>query len=134
MNPSGKNEVYHENLLKNGLSHDINEFKRFTMIATSTGDLQLVGQWDELTKRLNIPYFNLTCCGLHAFAFISLGNDYSYKEINKKDNSVSKVWNISSLSLNDTLDWRTADKNKEFIAAIASIYHVYFSDLQGSKE
>lgn len=46
MNPSGKNEIFHENLMKNILNHDVNEFKRYTMIATSTNNLEEVAQWD----------------------------------------------------------------------------------------
>jgi len=46
MNPSGKNEVFHINLIKNVLNIDINEFKRYSMIATSTSDLEEVAQWD----------------------------------------------------------------------------------------
>jgi len=62
------------------------------MIATSTTDFELMAKWDKFSKKLNIPYYNMVCCGLYSFAFISLGQNYHYKEVNKKDNSVSKVW------------------------------------------
>lgn len=90
------------------------------MIATSTGDLALAAKWDDFARIINVPYYNLVCCGLHAFVFISLGRCYSYREINKKDNSVAKVWSIESLALDQAVDWTKAHKNKEFIAAIAS--------------
>lgn len=83
-----------------------------------------MSSWDNLSRRLNIPYYNLICCGLHAFSFISLGSAYAYKEINKKDNSVSKIWTIDSLTVQEALDWKNATKNKEFIAAIYSKLYV----------
>lgn len=83
-----------------------------------------MSSWDDLSRRLNIPYYNLICCGLHAFSFISLGSAYVYKEINKKDNSVSKIWTIDSLTVQEALDWKNATKNKEFIAAIYSKLYV----------
>ena len=90
------------------------------MIVTSTGNFEKAGLWDSLTRRLNIPYYNLVCCGFYSFAFISLGSQYQYKEINKKDNSVSKIYTIESLTLEESLEYKGALKNKEFIAAIAS--------------
>ena len=50
-----------------------------------------------------MPYYNLVCSGLYAFVFISLGSEYTYKEINKKDNTVSKIWKIKSLSIPQAL-------------------------------
>lgn len=76
--------------------------------------------WDDLARRLNIPYYNLVCCGLYAFAFISLGSGYTYKEINKVDKTVNKIWTVDSLKVGEALDWKNSQKNKEFIAAIQS--------------
>jgi len=69
------------------------------MIATITANLQLAAKWDLLARSINVPYYNLVCCGLHAFVFISLGQSYTYSEINKKDNLATKIWNIKSLEL-----------------------------------
>jgi ubiquitin-like 1-activating enzyme E1 A len=45
----------------------------------------LAHKWDEISKKVNIPYYNLVCCGLYSFAYISLGSDYNFVEIDKKD-------------------------------------------------
>lgn len=120
MNPAGKNEVVEEELLGRVEQLRREDFRRYTMIATSTGDLCLASKWERFARSIGLPYYNLVSCGLYGFVFISLGSDYSYREINKKDNSVSKVYTINSLSLEEALDWQCADKNREFIAAIAS--------------
>ena len=79
MNPTGKNEYFDENLLENVDKYEEGFFKRFTILATSTPDFTLASKWDKLSKKLNIPYYNLVCCGLHAFVYISLGQLYQYK-------------------------------------------------------
>jgi ubiquitin-like 1-activating enzyme E1 A len=83
MNPSGKNEVFDENLLNNLDKYQDDFFKRFTIIATSTKWFSIAEKWDAMSKRLNVPYYNLVCCGLYGFVFISLGSNYEYREINK---------------------------------------------------
>lgn len=60
---------------------------------------EVVNKWDQISKKANIPYYNQLGCGLYAFAYISLGSRYEYKEINKKNKQVSKIWEISSLTL-----------------------------------
>ena len=92
------------------------------MIATSTTDFSIIREWDEISKKLNVPYFNLVCAGLFSYVYISLGSNYVYKEINKADNTVSKIWTIPSLTLDEALEWQKAEKNKEFIASIYGIY------------
>ena len=99
MNPSGKNELVTDNLLLNLSKLTDEEYKKFTIIVTSTPDFQLMEQWDNLTKRLNIPYYNLVCSGLFAFSFISLGQSYTYKTIDKQKNKISKINTIDSLPL-----------------------------------
>jgi hypothetical protein len=90
------------------------------MIATSIANFALASKWDEFARKINVPYYNLVCCGLFGFVFISLGSHYTYKDINKKDNTVTKIYNIKSLTLPQALEWSRADKNKEFIGAISS--------------
>jgi len=46
MNPTGKNEVFNENLLNNLDKHTEAEFSKYTMIATSTGNFDLAAKWD----------------------------------------------------------------------------------------
>lgn len=69
-------------------------------------------KWDEISKKANIPYYNQLGCGLYAFSYISLGACYEYKEINKKDKQVSKIWEISSLNLEDCLKKENLNKSK----------------------
>ena len=78
MNPSGKNEIVLENLLNNVDQYTDDKFKAYSFIATSTTDFGVMAKWDALSKRLNIPYYNLVCCGFFSFAFISLGSKYEY--------------------------------------------------------
>jgi hypothetical protein len=103
MNPTGKNEVFDQDLVNNIEKLSGEDFKRYTIIATSISDLALAAKWDDFAKKINVPYYNLVCCGLFAFVFISLGSEYTYKEINKKDNTISKVWTIKSLNLAEAL-------------------------------
>ena len=92
------------------------------MIVTSTGNFDLMSKWDILTKKLNLPYYNLVCCGLFSFAFISLGAEYTYKAIDKQKN-VSQEWSIQSLAVSEALNSQKADRLKEFIGAIQSNYY-----------
>lgn len=39
-------------------------------------------KWDTVSKKHNIPYYNLVNAGLHAFVYISLGNKFTYREVN----------------------------------------------------
>ena len=55
------------------------DFQRYTMIATSVADLAVASQWDELARSINIPYYNIVCCGLFGFVYISLGANYTYR-------------------------------------------------------
>ena len=96
------------------------KFKGYTMIVTSTGNFNLMNKWDIFTKKLNIPYYNLVCCGLFSFAFISLGSEYTYKTIDKQKNVVTQEWSIRSLAVGEALNNQKADRSKEFIAAIQS--------------
>ena len=120
MNPSGQNEVFSVNLVDNVAKYPDHDFSRYTMVATSTENFQKMEQWDSLTKKLNIPYYNLVCCGLFSFSFISLGQEYTYRTIDKKTNSVTKVTKISPLTVESALESKLADRNKEFIGAIQS--------------
>lgn len=72
----------------------------------------MVAKWDEVSKEANIPYYNLLGCGLFSFAYISLGTNYEFKEINKKDKKVSKIWNMSSLDLRQCLTEPNLGKSK----------------------
>ena len=99
MNPSGKNEVFLENLLDNVDQYPDDKFKAYSFILTSTTNFDVAAKWDTLSKRLNVPYYNLVCCGLFSFAFISLGSMYEYNVIDKKTNKIDIEWGISSFSL-----------------------------------
>ena len=76
MNPSGKNEIVLENLLDNVDQHPDEKFKAYSFIATSTTNFVTAAKWDALSKRINVPYYNLVCCGLYSYAYISLGSPY----------------------------------------------------------
>lgn len=79
------------------------DLQRYTMIATSVADLGVASQWDELARSINVPYYNIVCCGLFGFVYISLGTNYTYREINKKDGSSGKTWTVPSLALPQAL-------------------------------
>lgn len=119
MNPSGKNEVVEEGLIGRVGQLQAEDFRRYSMIATSVGDLQVVGQWDQFARSLNVPYYNLVCCGLYGFVFVSLGSSYSYREPAKKEGP-GRLVTVPSLTLQQALEWARSDKNREFIAAIDS--------------
>jgi molybdopterin/thiamine biosynthesis adenylyltransferase len=121
MNPSGKNEFFCQNLLEEVERCSEEEFKRYSMVATSTADFAVMQKWDAFTKKMNLPYYNLLSCGLFACAFISLGRLYTYREIDKQTNEVKKQWSIRPLELEEAVEWQQAEKNKEFVAAIRSI-------------
>ncbi|EGR32134.1 hypothetical protein IMG5_094990 [Ichthyophthirius multifiliis] len=36
----------------------------------------LQGLYDQISKKLNKPYYNLLCCGLYGFFYVSLGSNY----------------------------------------------------------
>ena len=112
MNPSGKNELVSENMVDNIEKYPEEMFKRFTIVATSSTDYNQIAKWDALTKRLNIPYYNLICCGLFAFSFISLGSEYTYKVIDKKTNIISKIISIKSLTFEEVMRGKEAERNK----------------------
>lgn len=112
MNPSGKNEVFEEDIITNVGRLNPDDFRRYTIIATSTPNLAVAAQWDAFSKKINVPYYNLVCCGLHGFVFISLGAEYTFKEINKKDNRISKIWQVKSLPLGQALQWTNVGKYK----------------------
>jgi len=61
-----------------------------------------------------------------------LGKDYQYREINKADNTIAKLWTIKSLTINEAIDYPKADKNKSFIAGIQSksIHNLVISESQ----
>ena len=50
MNPTGKNEYFEEDLLSRVESLAVEDLKRFSMIATSTANLQLATKWDLLAR------------------------------------------------------------------------------------
>jgi hypothetical protein len=124
MNPTGKNEWIDENPSANPGNFNEEFFKNFTIMVTSEKRFDLINRWDEISKKTNIPYYNQLGCGLYAFAYISLGVKYEYKEINKKDKQVSKIWEISSLNLEQTLKKENLTKAKEsvFLSAVMSTY------------
>jgi hypothetical protein len=37
-------------------------------------------KWDELTKKANKPYYNITSVGIYAFCYASLGDTYTFKD------------------------------------------------------
>ena len=130
MNPAGKNEWVDENPSSNPDKFNEDFFKNFTIMVTSEKRFHLVHRWDEISKKANIPYYNQLGCGLYAFAYISLGVKYEYKEINKKDKKVSKIWEISSLTLEQALKKENLTKAKEsvFLSAVMSTYLIIESD------
>jgi ubiquitin-like 1-activating enzyme E1 A len=79
MNPSGKNECFSHDLLHSVETLTAADLAKYSIVATSTSDLRLAEKWDKLTRSANIPYYNLVCCGLYSFAFVSLGSEYSFK-------------------------------------------------------
>ena len=74
MNPTGKNELYLENVETENMEF----FEKFTIICTSFLDYEEVKKWDKITKSVNKPYYNLVSVGLYGFAYISLGAKYTY--------------------------------------------------------
>lgn len=130
MNPTGKNEWVDENPSSNPDKFNEDFFKNFIIMVTSEKRFHLVHRWDEISKKANIPYYNQLGCGLYAFAYISLGVKYEYKEINKKDKKVSKIWEISSLTLEQALKKENLTKAKEsvFLSAVMSTYLIIESD------
>lgn len=119
MNPTGRNQAHQEGLLGQVDALSKEQLQEYAMVATSTTDFDLMGRWSAACREVGVPYYNLVCCGLHAFVFISLGDSYSYREMGK-DNAVKKVWTIKSLQLDQCFDHASAERNKEFIGAIAS--------------
>lgn len=75
MNPSGKNELFLEEVPLESIEF----FEKYTIICTSFTDFKLIKKWDEITKKVNKPYYNLINAGLYGFAYISLGNAYTYR-------------------------------------------------------
>ena len=124
MNPTGKNQWIDENPTANIEKFNDEFFKNFTIMVTSEKKFENIKKWDEISKKANLPYYNQLGCGLFAFSYISLGSRYEFKEINKKDKQVSKIWEISSLSVEDCLRKESLNKSKEsvFLSALISNY------------
>ena len=131
MNPTGKNQWIDENPTSNIEKFNEEFFKSFTIMVTSENKFENIKKWDEISKKANIPYYNQLGCGLYAFSYISLGSRYEFKEINKKDKQVSKIWEISSLGLEDCLRKESLTKSKEslFLSALISKYWFNLSDV-----
>jgi hypothetical protein len=59
---------------------------KFTIICTSFTDFGTILKWDELTKKTNKPYYNITSAGIYSFCYVSLGDTYTFKDpVTKKD-------------------------------------------------
>lgn len=54
------------------------ECQKFSALVTSTSCFNRVKQFDDLSRRLNRPYYNLLSCGYQGFVYISLGPDFKY--------------------------------------------------------
>lgn len=40
-------------------------------------------KYDNLSREINIPYYNQVCCGYYGFMYISLGSKFTYEREKK---------------------------------------------------
>ncbi|CAK82721.1 unnamed protein product (macronuclear) [Paramecium tetraurelia] len=52
-------------------------------IVTSTTDFEEMIKYDKLSREINIPYYNLVCCGHYGFMYIGLGSKFTYEREKK---------------------------------------------------
>jgi len=54
-----------------------NFFKQFSILAVSTKSFEELEMWDAISKKFDVPLYNLLCCGLYGFYYVSLGSRFT---------------------------------------------------------
>ena len=79
-------------------------FKDYDILVVSTLSFNEMILWDRIATRLNKPLMILNCCGLCGFAWINLGNAFSYKRQKQK---------VQVLNILDGDDKQTMEEEKD---------------------
>ena len=64
-------------------SEDNNNWNSHNGLVTSTTNFDEMIKFDNFSRKVNIPYYNLVCCGYYGFMYIGLGSKFTYEREKK---------------------------------------------------
>lgn len=127
MNPLVSIEIIEELKLD-----DSKELEKFNIIAISTGSFGEMEKWDQISRKNNVPVYILWCCGLYAFFYACLGNDYKYVKNLKKEkkdeegnDNGAQEFHVKPLDFKETLQGSNNKRVKDVFWGIKSKFFRY---------